>query len=407
MAALGNPYDVLLRSAAMRLTGWQRRSFIAEVTQQLFEGNVRRSERHFGWGRETAQKGLDEWLRGALVEENYSARGRPRSEEKNPQLAADIRDVVEPHTQADPEMKSTRRYTNMTALEVRLALIDEKGYHSEDLPRERTFRDILNRLDYRLKRIQKSKPLKKTRFTDAIFANVKAVHAEASADPQTLEISVDTKAKVALGDYSRGGKSRSDSQGNTPGAWDHDPPPKQKLTPLGVLIRATASLMVIFGYHETSDFWVDALKVWWMGVKDGLGRIKRLVIYLDNGPHNSGSRTQFLKRMVQFADWSGLEIRLIYYPPYHSKYNPIERCWGALEKKWNGALLNSLKAVLHWAQRMTWCGKHPTVQVLPGEYPDHITVPREEMKTYKARLQRSATLPKYDITILPKCSKSR
>jgi transposase len=52
-----------------------------------------------------------------------------------------------------------------------------------------------------------------------------------------------------------------------------------------------------------------------------------LVIYLDNGPRNSGSRTQFLKRMIEFADWSGLEIRLVYYPPYHSKYNPIERCW--------------------------------------------------------------------------------
>ena len=62
------------------------------------------------------------------------------------------------------------------------------------------------------------------------------------------------------------------------------------------------------------------------------------MIYLDNGPKNSGRRTQFLKRMVQFADWSGLEIRLVYYPPYHSKYNPIERCWSALEKKWNGVL---------------------------------------------------------------------
>ena len=53
-----------------------------------------------------------------------------------------------------------------------------------------------------------------------------------------------------------------------------------------------------------------------------------------------------LKRIIEFADWSGLEIRLVYYPPYHSKYNPIERCWGALGKKWNGALLTSLNVVL-------------------------------------------------------------
>ena len=80
-----------------------------------------------------------------------------------------------------------------------------------------------------------------------------------------------------------------------------------------------------------------------------LGLIKRLVIYLDNGPKNSGRRTQFWKRMVQFADWSGLEIRLVYYPPYHSKYNRIERCWSALEKTWNGVLLNGLKVVLQCA----------------------------------------------------------
>ena len=106
--------------------------------------------------------------------------------------------------------------------------------------------------------------------------------------------------------------------------------------------------------------------------RPAIGHIKRLVIYLDNGPKNSGRRTQFLKRMVEFADWSGLEVRLVYYPPYHSKYNPIERCWSALEKKWNGVLLNGLKVVLQCALRMTWKGRHPTVKRLDGEYPDGV-----------------------------------
>ena len=95
---------------------------------------------------------------------------------------------------------------------------------------------------------------------------------------------------------------------------------------------ASGALTLIFGSHETSDFWADGLKLWWNRAKGQLGSIRRLVIYLDNGPNNSGTRTQFLKRMVEFADWSGLEVRLVYYPPYHSKYNPIERCWSALER---------------------------------------------------------------------------
>ena len=75
------------------------------------------------------------------------------------------------------------------------------------MPSERTLRDILNRMNYRLKRIQKGKPLRKTKETDAIFANVKQVQKQVRDDPETLEISVDTKAKVALGDYARGGKN--------------------------------------------------------------------------------------------------------------------------------------------------------------------------------------------------------
>jgi hypothetical protein len=199
-----------------------------------------------------------------------------------------------------------------------------------------------------------------------------------------------------------GGKSRTDAQGETPKAWDHDPPAKRKWTPFGILVMATGALQLIFGSRETSAFWVDGLMLWWQQARPALGPIRRLVIYLDNGPNNAGTRTQFLKRMIEFADWSGLEIRLVYYPPYHSKYNPIERCWSSLEKKWRGTLLNSLQMILEQARRMTWRGEHPAVQCLEGDYPEGVRLTKKEMKPYEARLQRSETLPKYDITIKPK-----
>ena len=396
-------YDALIRSGARRLTGYQRRLFQAEVVTALCGGNARQAERRFGWGRETVEKGLHEQHHGVRCLENFAARGRQRSEQKDPRLAADIHAIVEPHTYADPGLKSARRYTNLSAAEVRDALI-KKGYPKEALPSERTLRDILNRMNYRLKRIPKGKPLKKTKVTDAIFANVKQVRNQVRDDPETLEISVDTKAKVGLGDYARGGKTRTNAAGEVTKGWDHDPPAKEKLVPFGILMVATGALMLLFGSHETSDAWVDALQMWWRQVRAGQGPIKRLVIYLDNGPKNSGRRTQFLKRMVAFADWSGLEIRLVYYPPYHSKYNPIERCWSALEKKWNGALLNRLKVVLQCALRMRWKGRHPMVKRLHGPYPDGVRVPAKEMKQYEARLQRSVTLPKYDITIKPRAT---
>jgi len=199
-------YDALIRSGARRLTGYQRRLFQAEVATVLCDGCPRQAERRFGWGRDTVEKGLHEQQHGIRCLENFAARGRQRSEQKDPRLAADIRAIVEPHTYADPELKSARRYTNLSAAEVRDALIAE-GHPEGALPSERTLRDILNRMNYRLKRIQKGKPLKKTKETDAIFANVKEVKKQVRDDPETLEISVDTKAKVALGDYARGGKN--------------------------------------------------------------------------------------------------------------------------------------------------------------------------------------------------------
>jgi Rhodopirellula transposase DDE domain len=207
MSIFDQDHVELLRLAARKLTGHQRRVFVAEVTLRLCDGNARQAEERFGWGRETVRKGIEELRTGTPAVENFRARGRTRVEERHPKLADDIRDIVEPKTQTDPELKSTRRYTNLSAGEVRKALINDKGWPEEELPAERTLRTILNRMNYRLKRIQKGRPLKKTKDTDAIFENVNAVKAAARDDPETLEISADTKAKLAIGEYSRGGKN--------------------------------------------------------------------------------------------------------------------------------------------------------------------------------------------------------
>ena len=204
--------DGLLVLAAREMSGRKRRLFLAQVCEKICDGSPRKAEERFGWGRETISKGLRESTQcephPSLVAPMRT--GRRRSEEANPQLAIDIRLIVEPHTQPDPELKSERLYTNFSAAEVRAALSD-KGYRNDQLPSERTIRDILNRMNYRLKRIQKGKPLKKTEDTDAIFDNVHAARQKYQDDPETLEISVDTKAKVGLGEYSLGGKNANGS----------------------------------------------------------------------------------------------------------------------------------------------------------------------------------------------------
>ena len=122
--------------------------------------------------------------------------------------------------------------------------------------------------------------------------------------------------------------------------------------PFGILEVPGGLLTVIFGTsRETSDFIADCLQQWWDENRARHPGIKQWIINLDNGPENSSFRTQFRHRMVAFADRNDLEIILAYHPPDHSKYNPIERCWGILEQHGNGTLPGTVEVVLNWPER--------------------------------------------------------
>ena len=123
------------------------------------------------------------------------------------------------------------------------------------------------------------------------------------------------------------------------------------------------------------------------------------VINLDNGPESHSRRTQFMQRLVEFAQRYHLTIRLAYYPPYHSKYNPIERCWGILEQHWNGALLDSLDAVIQYASTMTWKGKHPVVELVTTTYQTGVKLTKKAMKVVETQLQRLPPLDKWFVDI--------
>ena len=229
---------------------------------------------------------------------------------------------------------------------------------------------------------------------------MRAVNAQADADPQTLRLSVDTKAAVVLGDYSREGKARGLEAVR---ALDHDLATKAKLIPVGILEVQSGQLDLALGSSaKTSDLLADTLEGWWQRRGPALAHVRELVINADNGPESNGKRSQFLARMVAFADTSGLRIRLIYYPPYHSKYNPIERCWGALERHWNGTLLSTAEIALGWAKTMTWKGLAPAVRLTDKLYQKGVRLTGKAKRGLEARLQRSPTLPWYDIFIQPR-----
>jgi len=125
------------------------------------------------------------------------------------------------------------------------------------------------------------------------------------------------------------------------------------------------------------------------------------VINADNGPENSGARTQWLKRLVEFSLRYQVNVQLAYYPPYHSKYNPIERVFGVLENYWNGDPLTSVTKALDMAQGMTYKGIHPTAVLVEKIYPKGIKLDKKAMKHYEKCLDRLKGLGKWFISISP------
>jgi hypothetical protein len=238
---------------------------------------------------------------------------------------------------------------------------------------------------------------KKIEETDAIFEQLATLHAQATADERILRLSLDAKATVAVGPFSRHGQSRVVVK-----AADHDFKAAEHLTPFGIFLPDHDELSLYFTAGPlTADFMVDCLLDFWTMVKPGFPQVETLLVNLDNGPENHSRRTQFMQRLTDFVDETHLTVQLAYYPPYHSKYNPIERTWGVLEQHWNGTLLDSRQTVLRLASTMTWKACSPIVKFVDKIYHTGVALSQQAMTALETRFQRLPALAKWFVRIVP------
>lgn len=240
--------------------------------------------------------------------------------------------------------------------------------------------------------------MKKIPETDSIFEEVQRINKEADETPHKLRISLDTKAVVKIGGFSRGGYNRQNEQG-----LDHDFGAVEKLTPFGIFLPETKENFFWMATSKvTADFMVDRLDEIYPKLLERCPALDTLVVNADNGCESSGRRTQWLNRLVKFSCDHGINIQLAYYPPYHSKYNPIERSWGVLENHWRGQILGSVEKVLGLARSMTYAGVRPVVKLVRKCYPSGVNVPKSDMEKIELNLQRKEGLEKWFINITPK-----
>jgi len=382
---------------AKTLKGSAQRVFKARIVKALGKGGQRRAETELGWNRRAIRKGIRELESSFQCYDNYAARGRKAAEEHLPNLLEDIKAIADAESQTDPTFKTIRLYIRLSAAAVRKQLIEQKGYRDEALPGEETIRTKLNELGYHLKKVKKSQPLKKIPETDAIFEQVARVNAAADADDTQLRLSVDAKGTVLLALLSRGGFNRVEVK-----ALDHDFRPDKQVTPVGVFLPHYNELYIFLVTGSvTSDAIVDCIGTVWTTIADRFPLVQTLVINQDNGPECHSRRTQFMSRITALADKFQLDIQLAYYPPYHSKYNPIERVWGVLENFWNGSLLDSGQTVLHFAQNMTYNGVHPVVEIVKKTYQTGVKLTRKAMEELEKRFERLPGLEKWFVLIRP------
>jgi len=379
------------------LKGGEKRRYMARVARTLGRGGPSLLERELGWSRHAMRKATYELDSGFICVDDYAARGRKRAEAHLPDLLDDMRAIAEQQSQTDPTFHSTRLYLRLSATAVRAQLETKYDYSDASLPSVEIIRQRLNTLGYRLRAVKKSQPLKKLPETDAIFKRLAVVNPAADADPTILRLSVDAKARVVLGRFSRRGRSRVPVA-----AYDHDFRDAPTVTPVGVFLPAVNETYLYFiAGRITADALMDVLQQTWDQVAPRFPAVRTLHLNLDNGPENHSRRTQFMQRLTEFVDTYNLTVQLAYYPPYHSKYNPIERVWGVLEQHWNGTLLDKIDTVLALARTMTYKHVNPIVHQVQQTYAKGVKLTAKAMAALEARFEREPELEKYFVRIAP------
>ena len=387
----------LLAEIVKKLDGGDRRRAAAEIARKYGAGGQSFASRGFRIGRNTMRKGKQEIESGEKIQDRFNERGRKKAIEKLPDLEKRIRGIMDSQSQADPKFQTTRLYTNISISELRKQLIKQCGYTDEELPVERSLSNIANEMEYTLKTVKKAKPIKKIPETEPIFHNLARVHEKVASEEDTIRLSIDTKDKVKIGKFSRGGKSRIETE-----AYGHDFG-NEYITPFGIMDAKEKTVDTSPSETKvTADFMADRLDEYW--TRNGYSG-KSLVLNAGNGPESNSRRTQFIKRMVEFSAKHNACAILAYYPPYHSKYNPTERVWGVLERHWNGTLLDSKETAMKYIQTMAYDQKSPSVAIIAKAYEKGVRVNARDMEVYEEALERIAGLEKWFVRISPEKSR--
>jgi len=325
-------------------------------------------------------------------------RGRKKITQKYPNLKNDIEKIIENYKYADSHFKSKLTYISINPNSIIQELVTKYNYPKK-VSCYNTMVTILLEMNYKYKKIEKTEVIDKIEKTDEIFDNVNE-HLEEidTSDTSVAVASIDDKATKKIGKITDNGKSWINEK-----ALDHDTIFKYSVKPFGILdLKTNETFVTCTTGSSTAEFKVNCIEKYIVYKKQQYSNLKKMVIFLDNGPENSGKRRLWLKKLVEVSKKYNIVINLVYYPPYHSKYNKIERYWARLQIAWNKIVIDTLELLISTINKVTWNNVYSKASLSTQKYEKGIKVSDYEMETkVNKHIIREEGLEKWSIVITP------
>ena len=266
--------------------------------------------------------------------------------------------ILKDHTAGDPQ-KENVIWTDLSCLDIRKRL-KEKGC---DVGRK-VVKQLLFKNGYKKRKIQKRKTIKVVENRNEQFEKIAHLKQEYNNSDNPI-VSIDTKKRELIGDLYRAGAVYSKSEIT---AFDHDFPTlaTDVVIPHGIYdLKKNKAHINLGTSHETSEFACDSLKKWWLE----MGRIDypkatSVLMLMDGGGSNSSRRHVFKEGLQSLSNEIGIEIRVAHYPPYTSKWNPIEhRVFPHITRAMQGVILKDIEMVVSSWKKFTLQVLSPTINL--------------------------------------------
>ena len=392
---LENDYKNIIENIKKLPNCIERDLMIGSLIEDLGKRCISAVSRALGICREKVKSCYEKFKNGVQIKLEF--RGRKSIINKYPNIKNDIEKIIENYKIVDSHFKTETLYICINPNVIIKELITNYNYPIK-FACYNTIVKILKDMGYKYHKIPKSKVINKIPETDAIFENVND-HLEAIDinNKEIAAISIDDKATKKIGNFSDNGYSWINIK-----ALDHDTIFEYSIKPFGILdLKTNETFVTCTPYNSTAEFKVNCIEEYIIE-KNKDCKLKKIILFLDNGPENSSRRKLWLKSLVKLSKKYNLVIQLVYYPPYHSKYNKIERVWARIQMQWRQITINSLDLLINSLNKITWKGINIKGKLSLFKYEKGIKISDYEMETkINTHIIREEGLEKWSVVITP------